>query len=436
MPLSCSPIVNFPAQADAESPMFTVRDSEGPREPGRPRRKETVREDGDDGTVNFPAMLAAAQSIMPLPHSDCAGVISGSRAERRDPGTITEGPAATDVVNGTALRVARDAGGIVFPERGDEQLPSTLNSTNLPGAEIVGASVFPIERAPSGQVSATAVETTTDVRNEAEQPASIDDRTSLTNAVNTTDVDAPADRLDADDVHESRDNQPAEPASSVGSRATGSANSLSSSIVQSSITDARVVVAHRKTDSGPNDQGRANLKAIAESPAAGSGASLPTVPHSMSAASSLDGPTANAGIEGVEQTIERQLADAIQAHQTEVDQHGEARLEVLLNPPDLGRVWIRLARTADGIAAHLSVQNLDVQSALQTHLDAIRQGLVQAGVPLTDFQLARHDADRSFADGDELPTTPVAARMRRGLAANAATAERGTIRRSGIDLLA
>jgi flagellar hook-length control protein FliK len=379
-------------------------------------------------------LLAAAQSIMPPQHSACPDVASGSIAERRDTGTSAEEPAATDVVNGSALRVARNSGGIVFPESSDPQPPSSLNSTGFPGADFVGAGDVPVENSPSDPASATAVETTADGRNDPEQPASIENRASLTNPASTSVVDTTGDGLDAEAVHESRDNPPAEPASSAASRATGgSVTGLGSSIVQASITDARTVVAHRKTDSGPNDQGGANHRAIAESPVTGSGAPLP---HSMSAAASLDGPTANAGIEGVDQTIERQLTDAIEAHHSEADQNGETRLEVLLNPPDLGRVWIRLARTADGIAAHLSVQNPDVQSALQTHLDAIRQGLVQSGVPLADFQLARHDADRSFADRDELPTTPVAARVRRGLAANAPTAERGTIRRSGIDLLA
>jgi flagellar hook-length control protein FliK len=64
------------------------------------------------------------------------------------------------------------------------------------------------------------------------------------------------------------------------------------------------------------------------------------------------------------------------------------RLEVELDPPELGRVSIELTDTDRGISAKIIVHRPSTLALIEQRAEAIREALGHAGVAVHDFQVA------------------------------------------------
>lgn len=103
--------------------------------------------------------------------------------------------------------------------------------------------------------------------------------------------------------------------------------------------------------------------------------------------------------------IGEQLAAAIRQHSQTESPDGSIRFQTLLNPPDLGRVWIELRQTSEGMSAVVAFQDPQVQQLVTSQLSAIENAIGGHEIGLTDFSLAtdqqRQSGNRDQADGPE-----------------------------------
>lgn len=96
--------------------------------------------------------------------------------------------------------------------------------------------------------------------------------------------------------------------------------------------------------------------------------------------------------------VATQLAAAITA------QASDGRIELRLDPPELGRVEIELSFEKDGAKVVLRAERADALDLMRRHADALARHLEEAGVDLTDLSFeAREDGagERGFADDAE-----------------------------------
>jgi flagellar hook-length control protein FliK len=85
-----------------------------------------------------------------------------------------------------------------------------------------------------------------------------------------------------------------------------------------------------------------------------------------------------------------QLGDSITAWYATSRNEANARLEVQLNPPELGRVVVRLEKARGKVAAKLLVSNDGARIAIERELPTIHQSLEEAGINLDEFDVAQH----------------------------------------------
>lgn len=85
-----------------------------------------------------------------------------------------------------------------------------------------------------------------------------------------------------------------------------------------------------------------------------------------------------------------QIGDSIAAWYATSPRETNARLEVQLNPPELGRVVVRLEKARGKVGARLVVSNETARIAIERELPAIQQSLEEAGVNLDEFDVTQH----------------------------------------------
>lgn len=81
---------------------------------------------------------------------------------------------------------------------------------------------------------------------------------------------------------------------------------------------------------------------------------------------------------------------------------GDSRVEVQLDPPELGSVWIELTSTEDGLAAKIVSEHDTTSHMLQDNLATLRKSLSESGINVSDFVFdtegSPSDRDRSAAE--------------------------------------
>lgn len=99
--------------------------------------------------------------------------------------------------------------------------------------------------------------------------------------------------------------------------------------------------------------------------------------------------------------VTEQVAAAIVSQAVLTDVGDTLTLDTILDPPDLGRVHLRLTRTASGFTAQIAADNGDVQHVIADHMASIEQSVrtqlrTEGGL---EFTLS----DRPFGDGSSAP---------------------------------
>ncbi|MBX3440011.1 MAG: flagellar hook-length control protein FliK, partial [Planctomycetaceae bacterium] len=85
-----------------------------------------------------------------------------------------------------------------------------------------------------------------------------------------------------------------------------------------------------------------------------------------------------ASVYGLSQSAERitgQVAESILTQALTTEQSDTITLDAILDPPDLGRVHIRLTRSESSLTAHVRAENSDVQHIIAEHGGLIEQGV-------------------------------------------------------------
>ena len=95
----------------------------------------------------------------------------------------------------------------------------------------------------------------------------------------------------------------------------------------------------------------------------------------------------------VEKAVEiaAQIVEAVHL-EAAIDRPQSPRLEVQLDPPELGKVWIELSEVRDGLVAKITVSRAETHQLLEGELAQIRSSLDEAGVQISDFQVGRDDS--------------------------------------------
>jgi hypothetical protein len=70
-------------------------------------------------------------------------------------------------------------------------------------------------------------------------------------------------------------------------------------------------------------------------------------------------------------------------------------IEVQLDPPELGRLVIKLVRSESGLKADFLVSNESARQAVQNELPGLQRALEQAGITLNQFNVSHQGQDRS-----------------------------------------
>jgi flagellar hook-length control protein FliK len=65
-------------------------------------------------------------------------------------------------------------------------------------------------------------------------------------------------------------------------------------------------------------------------------------------------------------------------------------MEVQLDPPEMGRLLVKLVRSEGGLRASFVVSSESARLAVQNEMPALQRALEQAGVTLTGFSVAQH----------------------------------------------
>ena len=81
-----------------------------------------------------------------------------------------------------------------------------------------------------------------------------------------------------------------------------------------------------------------------------------------------------------------QLQRTLAEHDLKLLREEPQLLEVQLDPPELGRIWIRVERTQNGLAAQLAVQDANVQASLEAQMHDVRQALHESSVAFAGFE--------------------------------------------------
>lgn len=127
-----------------------------------------------------------------------------------------------------------------------------------------------------------------------------------------------------------------------------------------------------------------------------------------------------------------QVGDAVVSHARSLEPGGAVEFRMRLDPPDLGRLQVRLVSSGDRVDGHLVVANDAVRGLIEAQLPELRQRLEAAGLTVQSFDVTTDPGggrnpgtgagDRpapGYAAFDRDPFPPVRPRGRTAVAASA-----------------
>ena len=124
-----------------------------------------------------------------------------------------------------------------------------------------------------------------------------------------------------------------------------------------------------------------------------------TLPTASSAgAIAVDRPAAGAKTDVP--SAPEQIAQSVVSQVRVLSKDETVEYSIRLDPPDLGRVQIRLISTGDNLSAHVTVANDAVRQMLESQLPELRQRLEQAGVNATQIDVSTQTAGQQAGSGD------------------------------------
>jgi len=102
--------------------------------------------------------------------------------------------------------------------------------------------------------------------------------------------------------------------------------------------------------------------------------------------------------------VSQQVLQALAAYEAELPQGGSRSFEMLLDPPELGRLLVQMSRTSKGVDVRISAENETVRSILETTGAEMQQSLQLSGFDLGQF--SGSSSGGAFANGEEWVAAP------------------------------
>jgi flagellar hook-length control protein FliK len=128
-----------------------------------------------------------------------------------------------------------------------------------------------------------------------------------------------------------------------------------------------------------------------------------------------------------------QLADTIVAEAPQLRRDGAVELFLDLQPPELGRLRVRLSARNEELNIHVVVDNDAARLLLHHEVDSLRTRLHELGIALGQFDVRRDGSNSSF---ERRPTDTAMVRAPARLVPGTQTPVRTRPGSTGIDLLA
>jgi len=123
-----------------------------------------------------------------------------------------------------------------------------------------------------------------------------------------------------------------------------------------------------------------------------------------SAATSVVTGQADAAVVSTPAHVSQQVLQALAAYEAELPQGGARSFELLLDPPELGRLLVQMSRTSKGVDVRISAENESVRSILETSGTELQQSLQLSGFDLGQFSGSGSGGE--FAHGEEWVSAP------------------------------
>jgi flagellar hook-length control protein FliK len=102
--------------------------------------------------------------------------------------------------------------------------------------------------------------------------------------------------------------------------------------------------------------------------------------------------------------VSQQVQQALAAYEAELPQGGSRSFELLLDPPELGRLLVQMSRTSKGVDVRIAAENETVRSILETTGAEMQQTLQLSGFDLGQF--SGSSSGGNLASGEEWIAAP------------------------------
>ncbi len=135
-----------------------------------------------------------------------------------------------------------------------------------------------------------------------------------------------------------------------------------------------------------------------DSPATNSVIPQPILSASPAGPNAVDRPTI--GVKTDVPSAPEQIAQSVVSQVRVLNNRESVEYSIRLDPPDLGRVQIRLISTGDTLSAHVTVATDAVRQMMESQLPELRQRLEQAGVNATQIDVSTQTPGQQAGSGD------------------------------------
>jgi len=114
--------------------------------------------------------------------------------------------------------------------------------------------------------------------------------------------------------------------------------------------------------------------------------------------------SADAAVASAPVNVTQQVMQALAAYEADLPQNGARSFEMLLDPPELGRLLVQMSRTSKGVDVRISAENESVRSMLETTGAELQQSLQLSGFDLGQF--SGSGSGGTFAGAEEWVSAP------------------------------
>ena len=130
--------------------------------------------------------------------------------------------------------------------------------------------------------------------------------------------------------------------------------------------------------------------------------------------------------------VSQQVMQALAAYEAELPADGMRSFEMILDPPELGRLIVQMSKSSKGVDVRIAAENETVRSILETTGQELQQGLQLSGFDLGQFS---GSSSGTFSNGEEFVFAPTLQSFTGSAPAATATARTAAASKSAVDVV-